>query len=745
MGRFRLEALVSSARGGQVFRARDDAAGRSVLVRIAEGESGRSLLEDSRRLAAVSHPGLVVVLEASGSDMGAYVAVSDPGAVPVSDGVSLSPEQAARMAIDIAGAIEALAAAGLRAAINASTVLVAETDAGVRGLLDPFRLVELDTPRLLDADPVTSTAELATVTEFTVPAPSAGLRTAIDRVRSGVASGPAEFAQALAPLAIPRTSLAQPRRRNPAAYIVGACLAAAGAALVVYVLARGTARPVRTAQVPVARIVARIPLGLSGGEVAGRFAILGHSAWVASSTGRMIQVDLKTREVSGTPVALGGSHPRPVMTAYRGDLYTADSAGWLMRFHPATRQVTARRRLGGSLTAIQAAGNVLWVLMDDGATGKILRVDPLSLRAIGRSIAALPSPRQMVVRGSRSWVLGGSDTGQIVRVDAVAHTRRLTSAGNQIQRVALQGDVVWFPDFANHTVSALDAESMSFHREAIVTPGHPMSVLPLGAELWVASSNALSLQGLLRLDRFDARSGRRSERGVPLGRGVVYAMAPHAGSIWVLTSTTLIKLEPHAPHRGLESPNPVDHRALRQFRTGPLAAGTWQTTLFAKPLTFSTREFAWIGNNSSADSFSIIAARATFAALDVSAPRQVYAPDGSTRNLTTPARLLTEFRRHPHLRVGVVHHVLIGGERALQFKLEATHAGRHPEVCGPVPCELIFPIQEGTNRLEAGHPVRISLVSIAGRVLVFAEDSNAYNPVALRATASLLRTFRFAA
>jgi hypothetical protein len=95
--------------------------------------------------------------------------------------------------------------------------------------------------------------------------------------------------------------------------------------------------------------------------------------------------------------------------------------------------------------------------------------------------------------------------------------------------------------------------------------------------------------------------------------------------------------------------------------------------------------------------------------------------------------------------MGVVYHVLVGGVRALQFKLEAVHPGRHPEVCGPVPCVLIFPIQEGTNRLEEGHPVRISLVSSAGHVLVIAEDSDAYNPVALRATASLLRTFRFAA
>ena len=88
----------------------------------------------------------------------------------------------------------------------------------------------------------------------------------------------------------------------------------------------------------------------------------------------------------------------------------------------------------------------------------------------------------MVVRGSRSWVLGGSDTGQIVSED-LSSTRWLASAGDLIQRVAMQGGRRLGSLISPITLfSARSTRNLCpFHREAIVTPGR--WVLQLGAEL----------------------------------------------------------------------------------------------------------------------------------------------------------------------------------------------------------------------------------------------------------------------
>ena len=133
------------------------------------------------------------------------------------------------MGIDVAGAITALADAGLRARISPSTVLVVQTHDGVRGLLDPMRGSSPGQSCLSASDPVVSTAELADLIEAAAGESGAALRNAIAEARGGTPSTPAGLAAALAPLTAParRTSASAPAR----------VIAAAGLLLVVIAVA----------------------------------------------------------------------------------------------------------------------------------------------------------------------------------------------------------------------------------------------------------------------------------------------------------------------------------------------------------------------------------------------------------------------------------------------------------------------------------------------------------------------------
>jgi hypothetical protein len=95
--------------------------------------------------------------------------------------------------------------------------------------------------------------------------------------------------------------------------------------------------------------------------------------------------------------------------------------------------------------------------------------------------------------------------------------------------------------------------------------------------------------------------------------------------------------------------------------------------------------------------------------------------------------------------IGSVHHVTIGGRPALQFTVRADRPARHPEVCGPLACTLLFPIHDATDAVGSGQVIRLSLLRSAGRTLVVEESGgeNGGDLAGLARSATLLRTVRF--
>jgi hypothetical protein len=741
VGGFLVEELVSALGDVELHRARDEQVDRRVLLRIAGAASADSLLEDARRIASVSHPGLVAVLGAGRSEKGAYAAIQELDARPFREAGGLSSAEAARVAIDIAGAIGALSQAGLRAPIDAGTVLVSRTHEGVRGLLDPFRALAPGRSCLSDADAGASTAELANLLDEAVAEPSEGFRRAFGGVLSGVTSTPDELVAALAPVVAPLRPTAW---RRSLVLVALACLAAA--AVVIAVVARGRSGgspPPAPVAAPAARIIARIPLGLTGQAVAFSPVVLGHAIWLATSDGGILHVDATTNQIVGNRIKLPGRHPLSAFVASGGALFATDYAGWLFRIDPASGRVTGKRRLGTSLPFITAAAGVLWIASDTGTKGALLRIDPHTLRPVATPVDIIKAPFHLEVRGRRVWVLGGRETGEVERVDTSSGRRAVVHAGPQMTTAALAGGTLWVTDRYDGTVTPLNAERMAFDREAVQAPRSARGALTLGGDLWITSSSALTSGGNLRLERIDPRSGRRSGRGVVLGKTIDFGAVAGFHSLWIVTAKSLIRLAPATPRPAL-APSAPSGTSPRVFRAGPLAAATWRTAVFAAPLTFSTPAFAWIALYPQADSLSVLSTRRRFAELDLTLPRQVFATDATVRDVHDAARALKAFQANPHLQVGAVHRVVIGGRPALQFEVRARDPAQHPEVCGPTPCTFLFPAKDATFAVSKGDVARISLLTSAARVVLVIEGGDGDDKVALSETAALLRTFHFA-
>ena len=474
------------------------------------------------------------MLGANRSESGAYAAVGDVGARPLSEVGALSAEHGTRVALDIAGAIEALGEAGLRAPVDSATVLVVPAGDGVRGLLDPLRALATGRSCLADADPAASTSELAGLLEHVVPEPSQALRRAIDGVRNGAFRAAGEFAGALPLPVAPRAQ--PPRSRAALAAAAALALAAAVVVVVAWDRSRGTSEPKPLPQAAAAKVIARIPLGLAPDEPASGFARLGENLWIVTRKGRLLRVDPAMNQVVGNPVALPGKHAVWDVAEIGGRLFASDdAAGWLLRIDPERARITAQRRLADHLSAMTVADGTLWVSGTNGdLEGVVMRVNPDTLRTIGRPLTGVAAPWQIVARGTRAWVLGSDGRAQVARVDAASGKRILAFVGAQAASLSLAGDTLWIGDLFNGTLSPLDAERMNFTRPAQRVLRAVDRVAALGPDLWAAASRSGRPDEAHRLERFDATTGRRAGRPVEIGDGFVAMISAHLGSLWVL-------------------------------------------------------------------------------------------------------------------------------------------------------------------------------------------------------------------
>ena len=568
---------------------------------------------------------------------------------------------------------------------------------------------------------------------------------------------------ALAPsAAAPRTSTRRPTRLLAAASLVVA--AVIGVVAVVSSRSGESSRPTAatTGQAPVARIVARIPLGMAKYESPTSLTFLGRTVWVTTSFGRLVRVDARTNQVVGNAVSLGQEHLLFGAVASGESIYTTSvvlswvkrkapdppdgRTGWISRIDAHTGRVMQRRRLPGSEPGgLTVAGGVLWVASNSGEQrrGALYRLNPRTLRDTRPSVKVAANLTWIAVRGSRVWALADNpSSGQVVRIDATTGERRIAHIGVWAARLALDGKTLWVTDAFNGTVSALDAEQMVVRREAIKAPRSAYGLAVTGSHVWTTSVADFHENGPVRLERFETHSSRREGKAVKVGAGGGDALQFALGSLWVTTETALVRLTPNPPPPAPE-PAGFERNSTRAFAPGPMPSATWRTTTFAAPFTFSTTAFAWIGVFPTFDGVDLIATGEQETHLDIYAPRQVYDASRKPRPVTGPSALLKALRDNPRLIVGPVHHVAVGGRPAMQFELRARRPAAIPDVCGARHCVLLFPLKDNTVWLLRGDVVRFSLLRSGGRTIVISEGGDGYDKASLATTASALKTFRF--
>ena len=485
---------------------------------------------------------------------------------------------------------------------------------------------------------------------------------------------------------------------------------------------------------------------MTGNEYPAGYAAIGRTLWMATSNGRLLRVDAATNQVIGSPIDLGKKHSFWDMATIGGKLYTTEIAGWLLRIDPQTGRITGRRHLAGELTFIKAVNGILWVIGTPlgGSTGTLMRVDPGTLRVIGKPVKAIARPIALEVRGSVAWMLGGASSGELARVDVRSGARKLVNVGPNPASMTLDGNTIWETDRFDGTLAALDARSLTFRGDVVHTPRAAYGVLVTGDDIWVTAADSLDYTGTrLRLERFDSRTGRRVGTAVAVGNAVRRHQAlPRiaVGGRRRPASCGCVR-PPRDRHCGRNRRLP---RRLGRSPQARLSEERGARRAFRLRSPSLRRRSGWLVTYPEPDTVSFQETGARFTELDFTAPLQVFTNDVALHAVGNPASLLRILQKNPRITVSAVHHLTIGGVPAVRFEIRArAPIPRHPEVCGPFPCVLLFPTHDATYAVVKGDVPTVSVLRVGGRTLVLWEGGNGRDPVAFASAERLLRTAVF--
>jgi streptogramin lyase len=139
----------------------------------------------------------------------------------------------------------------------------------------------------------------------------------------------------------------------------------------------------------------------------------GSDLWALERPGTLLRLDPATLAQTSAPLRLS---PGRTLALASGDGYlwaTAADAGEVLRIDPATHAIT-RVRVGGFPIGIVVSGGSVWVA--DHAGGKVVRLDPRSLRPVGKPIRVGTKPSWLAAAAGSLFVTR-QDDGTVARID----------------------------------------------------------------------------------------------------------------------------------------------------------------------------------------------------------------------------------------------------------------------------------------------------------------------------------------
>ena len=762
LGPYRVEALQRSGAGGAVFLADDHDLGRTVALLVPSAPPGSSaataFAEDARALARVSHPNLLPVYEVSESDRGPVAVMRDAKGDRLDELLRtgpLSSSRAVEIVAQVAGALEALRAAGVEPVdLDTSSVIVGgepSRDHVYVSLLEPT----VDSaaggsvlrPAAADGDhAVASLAALLKATE--------GEGHTDDVIERALSPGGYESTSAFvaAARAAARPAETAARRSRRPMEVVLATLAAIviAAAVGVMLFVRGNGddesaapRP-SSSSAPAGRLAATIPLGADPGSIA-----IGEDAvWVATVDGTVLRVDPSTNEVVGAPIRFAEARKNENVTlrAGEGAIWALDgSGGTLTRIDPVTARITGRLRLGGILHGAAVGLGSVWISRaPPGAgprqPGELIRVDADSFRRVGRAIPIGAGAADVEIGDGFVWTMNGSD-GTLTRYDVQSGSRRTIQASAQPLSAVLREDVLWIADPVSGAVIPLDADGQKPPGSVVRGTGHPFSVEATEDAVWVAAVAQPSPTASARLYRVDPTSRSLSGRPVELGPAVGW-VSRGFGALWIYSHSkrALLKAVPTSP---APSPNPSQPAVggTPLLESGPLPPGRWRAPDFAVPATLDVSGRGWVSLGRLPGILPFVRFDSPSTSVEVVAPKQLFTANGGVRRLTTPAQIIDALESNKNVTVGPRERISIGGIPAIRVTVEVRPYGPFPDFC-PTPCVPIFPVELGTVAVGSRSKERLSIVEAGGAIIVVHENAPRTGR-GFAETESLVRGLRF--
>lgn len=756
IGGYRIDAAVRTLSGVSVYRAEQEGLGRRVALLVSSEPAGsdqaEQFLASATALARIEHPRLVPIYEVGVSEEHAFAVSAEAPGTPLDEmlraGHPLSAERAVALADQIAGALEALEAAGFPATVTSSDVFVAQDHAGESAYVALTPTANRRADGVADSTPSRSVATL--ITSMVTGDESGDVSRAPEALRPALERALAPAAGNESPTTVVRDArLALAERSGRRRRLRFAALAAAAVAVVVtggLLVQRQltdsdestpAAQPVASKS---ARIAATIPLGQGPRSLTTGFG----SVWVATGDGTVVQVDPRAEQVVGAPIRFGraDSDSNLTLRAGAGALFVLDgSAGTLTRIDPVGRRVTGRLRLGPSLDGATVQDGVVWVTRSTPesvrpARSYLVRVDARRLRTIGKPIGVGPVPLDVEAQGGIAFVTSVGD-GTVTR--AVARTGTTTTVRVATQPVgsALRSNTLWIPDYLGRTVVALDANDLDVPTQLIRLTRRPMSAAATADAVWVTADDQ---RGSTFLYRIDPRRYAVVGRPILLGTEVGWVSAG-AGAIWVGTNAknALLKIVPTTPTPEA-APRPEGPGTANEIVGGPLAKGRSTSGPFAAPFDLAVPTQGWLAYGFAADSIDFGRFTEPDTHVEIVIPKQYFTADGSSVSVRSPRQLIDLLEANPTIVTGPRVRTTLGGRPATRMSVTVPASDDYPTIC-PAPCAFLFGAEGLSIAVERPNPTQLYLLRHRGKTVVIVQTEQSDR--SFETTSALLRGLRF--
>jgi YVTN family beta-propeller protein len=528
LGSYRIESVVAHGGMGTVYRAAQEALGRTVALKViasnlARDPDFRSRFEREARLAAsIDHPNLVALFEAGEEDGVLYMAMqyvegSDLSRVLESESW-LEPQRAVRLVEQVAAALDRAHASGLvHRDVKPANVLLGEVDGGEWAYLTDFGL----TKAAASGSELTGSGQWIGTLDYASP----------EQIEDGKVDARSDVYSLGCVLYELLTGRIPYERDDEVAKL----------------WAHVNAPPPRPSEAVeglpagidevVTRALAKRPSERhpSAGDLAraARAALEGSEV---SSPERSVATGRAAGDGGRTRVMLRERARPPVLIAAAvAALVIAAVAAIVLLPGGAAPTVAATIDVGDAPVALSYGEGGVWV--SDEAAGTLTKIDPATDEAQGPAIAIGGAPRGVAVGEGRVWVTD-SARNLLFRVsprDGAPQVEARIPLGEEPSGVAVGYGVVWVTNLADDSVSRIGPDERTRLGKPIFVGTAPAGIAigsGVDASVWVAISGGgrvarLSPSGDL-VARIDVGE---KPRGIAVGDDDVWVSNSLPGSV----------------------------------------------------------------------------------------------------------------------------------------------------------------------------------------------------------------------